>query len=114
MSITTILTAEKVPAVEKLEQVAQIIAGARKNYGNEEMVIECPRVDTAHGSMPFNVLEADSKVAVLRSEVGMIKAFAVEAAEQFPGTNINKKIEELLATNGLFCNVDSGAKFEYI
>ena len=113
-SITQILSAEKVDAADKLKSVAEVVAGARENYGNGDTVIECPRVDTAHGSMPFNVLEADSKVAVLRSEVAMIKAIAVEAADQNPGLNINKKIEELLATNGLFCNVDTGAKFEYI
>jgi len=114
MSLTKILTEKDVAAEDKLEKVAELVAGARKNYGNEEAEIKAPFVNTAHGSMPFIHLEAASKVEMLRSELGFIKAAAVEAEQQNPGININKKIEELIATNPLLANVDSGVKFDYL
>jgi len=114
MSITKTLSDEKMSAEDKLAAVAEVVAGAREKYGNGEAEIEVPRVSTAQGSMPFNMLEDDGKVAVLRSEVASLKAQAVEYCEQNPGTIINKKIEELLSTNAFFVNVAPGTKFEYI
>lgn len=114
MSITKILTEEKTSAEDKLKRVAEVVAAARNAYGNEGVEIACPHVNTPQGSMPFIHLEDDSKVALLRDRVARIKAAAVEAAEQNPGVNINKKIEELLATDDMFVNISSGTKFEYI
>ena len=114
MSITKVLTDEKMSAEDKLQAVAETVAGAREKYGNDKVEIAVPRVQTATGSMPFNMLEDEGKVAVLRSEVALIKTAAIEASEQTEGVVINKKIEELIATNGFFANVAPGTKFEYI
>ncbi|NOQ48883.1 MAG: hypothetical protein GQ576_07100 [Methanococcoides sp.] len=114
MSITKILTNKDTSAEDKLEAVAAIVAGARSNYGNEDADIAVPRAYTTNGDMPFDMLDDDSKVSLLVTEVGRVKADAVEYAEQNSGVNLNKKIEELLATNGRFANIDSGTKFEYI
>lgn len=114
MSITKILAEEKTSAEDKLERVAEIVGAARKAYDNEDSVIDSPMVGTAHGSMNFNHLEADSKVALLRGEVQAIKAQAVEFVECNPGANMNKRIEELLATHGMFVNISAGTKFNYI
>lgn len=114
MSITKVLSDEKMSAEEKLSSVAEVIAGAREAYGNTEADIASPKVSTVHGAMSFDMLEADSKVQLLRNAAGVIKARAVEAAEQNPGVNINKKIEELLATDPMFTNIDACVKFEYL
>lgn len=114
MSITKILTEEKTPAVDKLERVAEVVAGARENYGNADAVIEAPMVETVHGRMNFNHLEDEAKVTLLRGAVAEVKAQAVEFCEQREGASMNKKIEELLATHGMFVNISSGTKFEYI
>ena len=114
MSITKVLTEEKTSSEDKLSRVAEIVASARSSYGNEEAVIKAPKINTPQGSMGFEHLEDDSKVSLLRNEVAVIKAQAVEFAEQNPGTNINKKIEELLAVNPMFVNVSAGTKFEYL
>ncbi len=113
MSLTAILTAEKTSADDKLKGVAEVIAKARDAYGNADSEIGDPECNTQHGSMPFSTLESDGKVAMLRNELGVIKAAAVEAGRT-EGVNPNKEIERLLATNPLFCNVDSGTKFEYL
>jgi len=114
MSITKILANTKAEPQELLYSVADIVAAARKAYDNEDTVIEPPMVNTVHGTMSFKHLEDNSKLEILRNEVQFIKAQAIEASEQRPGVNINKKIEELLATNPLFVNISSGTKFEYI
>lgn len=114
MSITKILSEKDVAAADKLQKVADIVATARANYGNEDDEIKSPMVDTTHGRMNFNHLEDDSKVELLKGEVQKIKAQAVEYAEQREGVNFNKKIEELIATHAMFVNISSGTKFEYI
>ncbi len=114
MSITKILTDKKMTDEEKLERVAEIVAGARETYGNTDTEIESVKVSTVNGLMDFIHLENESKVLMLREEVANIKVHAVEASEQVPGLNINKKIEELIATNGMLANIDSGVTFEYI
>lgn len=114
MSITKILNDEKMADDDKLSAIAETVAAARAAYGNEDVEIAVPAVNTVHGSMPFDMLEDDAKVSVLRSRVGALKAEAVEYAAQNPGVNLNKKIEELLATNSMFTNISAGTKFEYI
>lgn len=114
MSITKILTEEKTPASDKLKRVAEIVAGAREAYGNVKAEIEAPMVHTTNGDMNFNHLEDEAKVAILRNEVSSIKAQAVEFVENTEGANMNRKIEQLLATHGMFVNISAGTKFEYI
>ena len=114
MSISEILNNKDADAGEQLIAVAKVVAGAREAYGNTGEDIGVPDVDTAHGAMAFDMLDADSKVHVLKSEVVAVKAAAVEYCRNNPGTVINKKIEELLATNGLFANIAPGTKFDYI
>jgi len=114
MSITKTLTDKDLSADAKLESVAETVATARDAYGNTDAEIAVPRVNTTNGNMPFNMLEAEGKVEVLRDVVASIKAQAIEYSEQNPGTVLNKKIEELIATNGFFANVAPGTKFSYI
>ena len=114
MSITKILGNKETSAEDKLTDVAGVVAGAREAYGNTDADIAVLTVNTVNGAIPFNLLDDESKVELLASEVGRVKARAVEFTMQNPGTNLNRKIEELLATNGLFANIAAGTKFEYI
>lgn len=114
MSITTILNAKDADAAEQLLAVAEIVSTARASYGNKDEEVAIPDVSTAHGSMAFNLLDAESKVYVLKGEVASIKAVAAEFVRNNSGTVMNKKIEELLATNGYFANIAPGTKFDYI
>lgn len=114
MSITKVLSDKDTDATNKLEAVSDIVANARQNYGNSEAEIQDPMVNTAHGSMRFSMLEAESKVELLRAEAARIKAVACEFVEQNPSANVNKKIEELISLNPLFGNIAAGTKFEYL
>ena len=114
MSITTILSNKETSPEEKLDRVAEIVASARKAYGNEDAKVEVPMINTTNGAMPFDVLEPESKVQLLRDEVARIKAAAVEFSAQHSGANINKKIEELISCNPMMTNIAPGTKFDYI
>lgn len=114
MSLTKILNKKDANPEEVLEAVAEIVAKARKAYGNEDSEIEVPTVQTPYGVMPFVHLEDDSKVVMLRATVQDIKAKAVEFLGQNPAGNMNKKVEELIACNPMLTNVDAGAKFDYL
>ena len=114
MSITKILTSKNVDSNAKLDRIADVVAGAREAYGNSHAVVASPKVNTPNGVMSFVHLDDDSKVELLKSEVARIKAVAVEFVEQTEGADLNRKIEELLATNGMFVNIAAGTKFSYI
>jgi hypothetical protein len=114
VSITKILSDKKTEDEDKLAAVAEIVAKARLAYGNVDVKIEACKVNTSHGNMPFSHLESDSKVSVLLNEALSIKAQAVAYVEAHEGTVLNKKVEELLATNAYFANVVTGSEFDYL
>ncbi len=114
MSLTKILSEKDADPAEQLEAVSEVVSVARKNYGNSDAEIESPMCETTEGRMSFVHLEDAGKVAILRRQVGLIKAAAVEYVENTPGASMTRKIEELLATNGYFANAGSGTDFEYI
>ena len=114
MSLTKILTAKDADPEDQLAQVAEVVAVARKEYGNEDATIPAPDCNTTEGTMSFVHLESASRVQLLRQQVSLIKAGAVEYVHQNPGASMDKQIEERIATNAYFANVGNGTKFAYI
>lgn len=114
MSIIKILNDKNTSAEEKLASVAEIVANAREKYGNSEAEIPTTNVNTTYGSVSFEHLEDDSKVEMIKAEVQKIKAAAIEAERQTAGTNVNKEIEKLIATNSLLNNVVAKDEFDYL
>ena len=114
MSITSILNDKELSNSQKLNQVAEIVASARNNYGNAEVKIDPRDIHTVHGIVSFEHLEDEAKVQLLRDETYALKAEAIELSREVSGINVNKKIEELISTSDVFTNISSGTKFEYI
>ena len=114
MSIFDILNAKKVPDAEKLAAVAAVVAEARSKYGNADTEIPPREINTVDGMMNFTHLQDDAKVQVLRQEAQAIKIRAIEFGNAVKGANVNKKIEEMLATSGVFTNITTGSSFEYL
>lgn len=114
MSLTAILTEKDADPSDQLKRVAEIVGAARKAYGNSDETIAAPDADTTEGRMSFVHLEAAAQVSILRKQVSLIKAQAVEFVETNSGSSMDKKIEELLALNAYFANVGNGTKFAYI
>jgi hypothetical protein len=114
MSITKILTEKDVDASVKLERVAEIVAKARDTYGNTDVEIPTTKVNTTNGYIGFEFLEDEGKVEVLRVQAVKLKAKAIEYVENHPGSNMTRKVEELLATNPYFANISAGTGVEYL
>ena len=114
MSITKILSDKDLDPSVKLERVAEIVAKARDTYGNADADIPAAKVNTTNGVMGFEFLEDEGKVAVLRDEATKLKAKAIEYVENHPGSNMTRKVEELLATNPYFANISAGTGVEYL
>lgn len=114
MSITKILSNKELEDADKIAQVSEIIARVRETYGNSDAEIDSVKVNTPQGYMDFSFLEEDSKVALLKDQARSIKATAVEYAEQTPGANVQRKVEELLATHPMFANLADGVTFDYL
>ena len=114
MSIISLLNDKELKASQVLAGVAEIVTKARAAYGNEEAKIPTAAVNTTYGAVDFEHLEDDSKVEIIRAEVMRIKVLAVEAAKDVVGTNVNKEIEKLIATNVFLNNIVSASKFDYL
>lgn len=114
MSITTTLSNKEMSAADKLSSVADIVKIIRENYGNQDVEIPSLKVNTPNGNIPFNHLENDSKVEVLSGQAASIKAKAIAYVEENEGTVLNKKVEELIATNPFFANISAKSEFEYL
>lgn len=99
---------------DKLEKVGVIIASARKAYGNEGVSIESPDIETINGLSPLVHLSSDAKVGLAISVLNEIKMEAVEATRRQEGVNINKKIEELIATSDILVNISTVVEYDYI
>ena len=58
----------------------------------------------ANAGVEFRILKTHAR----------IKAKAVAIVEENPGIVLNKKVEELLATNALFANASSDSEFDVL
>lgn len=114
MSITTILSNKDMSAEDKLASVADTVSIIRASYGNSEVTIPAVKVNTVNGNLPFTHLENNSKVEVLIARAMRIKAQAIAYTEENEGTVLNKKVEELIATDPFFANISAKSVFEYL
>ena len=114
MSITKTLSNKDLSAEDKLTRVAEVVGTLRKSYGNGDAEIKDVKVATTHGNLPFSHLEDDAKVEILLNEALNIKTQAIAAVEDTPGIVLNKKVEELIATNPLFANASAESEFDVL
>ena len=114
MSITKILADDDLSSAEKLAKVGQIVQCAREGYENTEATISAPDVNTTEGMMCFTHVSDDAKVYMLVKEVQRIRNYAIECSRNTAGTNISKKLEEMIATNRMLCNAAVITDFAYI
>jgi hypothetical protein len=109
MSITKVLADKEMSDEQKLALVAEVVEQAREAYGNADLEVESVDVNTTDGMMGFEYLTAESKVYILSREAQSIRAQAVEYARNVQGVVLSKKVDEIVATNPLFCNIGSSA-----
>jgi|SaaInlStandDraft_4_1057021.scaffolds.fasta_scaffold14622_2 hypothetical protein len=113
-SISAILKNKDASDAEKLEEIGNIVTSAREAYGNADQDISSPEMNTTFGMMDVAELEEDSKLVIIGAEVQALKSRALEFAKCNEGVNVQKKMEELVATNPVLANITGGTKFDYL
>ena len=113
MTLTQILNSKK-KAPKKLEMVAEVVAKARKKYGNTDEEITSPEVNTTEGMTDLAYLTDVDKVAMATKEINSIRVKAIESTKVTEGTILDREIERLLAINPVLTNLDSASGSEYV
>lgn len=113
MTLTQILNSKKKVA-KKLEMVAEVVAKARKKYGNTDEEITSPEVNTTEGMTDLAYLTDADKVVMASKEINSIRVKAIESTKVTEGTVLDREIERLLAINPVLANLDSTSGSEYV
>lgn len=113
MTLTQILNSKK-KAAKKLEMVAEVVAKARKKYGNTDEEITSPEVNTTEGMTDLAYLTDADKVVMASKEINSIRVKAIESTKVTEGTVLDREIERLLAINPVLANLDSTSGSEYV
>jgi len=114
MSQVLELDSKKVTAAEKLAQIVTIVGSARNSYGNADVTIDAPEVDTTDGKMAVKYVNDASKLALVKSEVVRIKMAVIEACKADSGKVANKIIEEMVATSPILVNIGETSDFSIL
>lgn len=114
MNLTTLLADKDMSASEKLTKVAEVVAKARKAYGNPDVKIKVPSVPSTEGQQELTYLSDADKVAVARTEVAKIKVAAIETTKCTKGAVLDRELERLISVNPVLVNLDVESGSEYI
>jgi len=116
LSLTQIINADEktMDASAKLEAITGKVNKARKAYGNTDVEIDTPKVNTCEGRVDLQYLPDTDKVALAAQEIRMIRMRAIEAVEAIDGAVLDKEVERLLAVNATLVNLTATSDSEYI
>lgn len=113
MNLTEIINSTTMEPTEQLERIVEIIARARKAYGNDTVVIKTPTVGTVDGGMDLGLLSVEDKVALAKQEIRLTRMKAIEATKATDGAVIGKEWERLLAVNSTLVNLTETVDLGY-
>lgn len=113
MKLGAIFADKDMTAEAKVEGIVAVIAKAREAYGNVDMEITEPTINTCNGVMKLSMLDAEDKVKVASKVYDAAKIVAMEASER-EGAVVEKAIEEFLATSDIMCNLGASVDSEYL
>ena len=98
----------------KLQDLINLVSGIRKEYGNSDIEIDVPYVNTPEGMVSFMYLDDESKVAFAGQAVREATVEAVEICEATQGAMLDKELESLVATCPILCNLSSTSGSKYL
>ena len=113
MTITEILKSEK-SATKKLEQLQEVVISARKEYGNAEVEVEVPTVNSADFVLSIKYLDAQSKIQLVERVVRLVTTEVVELCEENEALVFDKEVERQIASNPILCNLLASTNSKYI
>jgi hypothetical protein len=114
MTFNDILKNKDASAEAKLQDLINLVAGIRKEYGNSDVEIDVPYVNTPEGTVSFKYLDAESKVVYAGKAVRDATVEAVEICESTQGAVLDKEIESLIAVCPILCNLAVSTSSKYI
>ena len=113
MNLTELFSNEEMTAAAKLEGIAEVVASAKKAYGNEDSEIGEPAIPSTDGFTAISMISPEGKVELAKAEVACIKANAYEDS-QTDGVVFNKRIEEYLAISPVLTHITATVDSEYL
>jgi len=113
-TLTQIINDDKTEAAAKLPAISRIVSKARKAYGNSDVEIDIPEINTCEGKTGLQYLTAEDKVAVAANEISAIRVCAIEATKATDGAVLDREIERLLAVNPVLVNLETESGSDYI
>ncbi len=116
LTLTQIINIDEnaMDAAAKLVAISTIVDKARKAYGNTEVEIDTPRVNTCEGAVDLAFLSDADKVALAGQEIRTIRMRAIEATEATDGAVLDREIERLLSVNATLVNLAASSESAYI
>lgn len=113
MTFTEIFASDT-PTTEKLYQISNLVATIRGEYGNRDIAIDIPEVNTADGVMKLTYVSNEDKLALAEGEFKTIIATTAEIVEETRGAVFDKVLVHYVATSPILCNITASTGSQYI
>ena len=112
MRITEILSIKK-PA-KRLAAIQALVKSARKTYGNTDVEITIPCVNTTSGAQSVKYLTVADKAAAASKALTAIIAQINAADCDVEGVNPDYEVVSLIAVNPVLCSLDASIQSKLI
>ena len=114
MTFTQILTDENTSDEVKVTKISNLVKEIRETYGNSDVVLEAPEVNTADGLKPITFLTAKDKLALAERAIKAITTDAYEDVQQDKGISFDRRVEEYVAINPILSNLQTSNGSKYL
>ena len=114
MTFTQILTDEGTSDEVKLTKISNLVKEIRETYGNSDVVLEAPEVNTADGFRLLTFLTAKDKLALAERVIKAITTDAYEDVQQAEGVSFDRRFEEYVAINPILSNLETSNGSKYL
>ena len=98
----------------KLQDVATLVSSIRTKYGNRDVEIDMPEVNTDSGIMKLSYLSNEDKLELAKRCIKDAIIVAAEEVEANQGTLFDRVVEQIVATSPVLCNISSSTGSAYL
>jgi len=107
MKLSKILNNKKMSSAKKLAKITETVKSCRKKYGNTDLEVEAPEVNTINGVESMDYLSDDDKLALAGSCITQIRHEAIEEVKTNPLAILDEEVIALIATSPVLTNLSS-------
>ena len=94
-------------SAKKLAKITETVKSCRKKYGNTDLEVEAPEVNTINGVESMDYLSDDDKLALADSCITQIRHEAIEEVKTNPLAILDEEVIALIATSPVLTNLSS-------